>query len=134
VTFLLDTDTLIYILKRRPPAVAARFEKLSPEEVAVSALSMAELTFGAEKSERTARSRRAVERVANVLPVLPFDVDAARAYGRLRRHLERRGTPIGALDTLIAAHALALRATLVTKNTRGFARVPGLKVENWVDG
>ena len=132
--FLLDTDTLIYILKRRPPSVAARFEKLSPEEVAVSAISMAELTFGAERSERPARGRRAVERVADVLAVLPFDADAARAYGRLRRHLEQRGTPMGALDTLIAAHALALRATLVTNNTREFARVPGLKVENWVDG
>lgn len=132
--FLLDTDTLIYILKRRPPSVAARFEKLSPAEVAVSSISMAELTYGAEKSGRPARSRRAVERVAEVLPVLPFDADAARAYGRLRRHLEQRGTPIGALDTLIAAHALALRATLVTNNTREFARVPDLKVENWVDG
>jgi len=134
VIFLLDTDTLIYILKRRPPSVAARVERLSPEGVAVSAISMAELTFGAEKSAHPTRSRRAVERVAEVLPVLPFDADAARAYGRLRRHLEQRGTPIGALDTLIAAHALALRATLVTNNTREFTRVPGLKVENWVDG
>lgn len=129
--YLLDTDTLIYILKRRPPAVASRFEKLSPEDVAVSVVTLAELLFGAEKSREPAEARRAVERVAEVLRVVPFDDDAARAYGKLRSRLEKRGTPIGALDTLIAAHALSLRATLVTNNTREFSRVPGLRLENW---
>lgn len=132
--YLLDTDTLIYILKRRPPDVAARFEKIPPEDVAVSMISIAELMFGAEKSQRPAQARRAVEKIAEVLRVLPFDDGAARVYGRLRAQLEQRGTPIGALDTLIAAHALSLRATIVTNNTREFARVPGLKVENWVGG
>ncbi len=132
--YLLDTDTLIYILKRRPPDVAARFEKMSPEDVAISMISMAELMFGAEKSGSPARARRAVEKIAEVLRVLPLDEGAARVYGKLRAQLEKRGTPIGALDTLIAAHALSLRATLVTNNTREFARVPGLQVENWVAG
>jgi tRNA(fMet)-specific endonuclease VapC len=131
---LLDTDTIIYILKRRPPDVAARFEKLSPEDVAISAVSVAELMFGAEKSQQPGRARRAVERIAEVLRVVPFDEGAARTYGKVRAHLERGGTPIGALDTLIAAHALSVRATLVTNNTREFARVPGLKLENWVTG
>jgi tRNA(fMet)-specific endonuclease VapC len=130
--YLLDTDALIYILKRRPPDVAARFEKMSPEDVAISMISMAELMFGAEKSGSPARARRAVEKIAEVLRVLPLDERAARVYGKLRAQLEQRGTPIGALDTLIAAHALSLRATLVTNNTREFARVPGLRVENWV--
>ena len=130
--YLLDTDTLIYILKRRPPDVAARFEKMSPEDVAISMISMAELMFGAEKSGSPARARRAVEKIAEVLRVLPLDEGAARVYGKLREQLEKRGTPIGALDTLIAAHALSLRATLVTNNTREFARVSGLQVENWV--
>jgi tRNA(fMet)-specific endonuclease VapC len=128
---LLDTDTIIFILKRRPPDVAARFERLSPEEVAVSTISIAELMFGAEKSHSPARARRAVERIARVLRVIPFDEGAARAYGKVRGHVEQRGTPIGALDTLIAAHALSARATLVTNNTREFARVPGLRLENW---
>jgi len=132
--YLLDTDTLIYILKRRPPDVAARFEKMSPEDVAVSVISIAELMFGAEKSRSPARARRAVQKIAEVLRVLPFDEGAARVYGRLRARLEQRGTPIGALDTLIAAHALSLRATLVTNNTREFARDPDLEVENWVGG
>ena len=132
--YLLDTDTLIYILKRRPPDVAARFEKMSPEDVAISMISMAELMFGAEKSGSPARARRAVEKIAEVLRVLPLDEGAARVYGKLREQLEKRGTPIDALDTLIAAHALSLRATLVTNNTREFARVPGLQVENWVAG
>lgn len=130
--YLLDTDTLIYILKRRPPDVAARFEKISADDVAISMISMAELMFGAEKSGSPARARRAVEKIAEVLRVLPLDEGAARVYGKLRAQLEQRGTPIGALDTLIAAHALSLRATLVTNNTKEFARVPGLQVENWV--
>lgn len=105
---LLDTDTVIYILKRRPPAVASRFEKLSPEDVGLSVISLAELMFGAEKSQSVARSRRAVEKLAEILRVFPFDEGAARVYGRLRSQLEEGGTPIGALDTLIAAHALSL--------------------------
>ncbi len=131
--YLLDTDTVIYILKRRPPSVAARFERLPAENVGISAISVAELMFGAEKSREAARSRQAVEKVAEILRVFPFDGNAASAYGRLRARLEQRGTPIGALDTLIGAHALSLRATLVTNNTREFARVAGLKVENWID-
>ena len=128
---LLDTDTVIYILKRRPPDVAAHFERCSPEEVAISALSIAELMVGAEKSQHPVKARRAVERIANSLPVLPFDEGAARVYGKVRSHLEKLGTPIGALDTLIGAHALSARATLVTNNVREFERIPGLRVENW---
>ena len=77
------------------------------------------------------KARRAVGRIADILRVLPFDERAARAYGKVRNHLEKLGTPIGALDTLIGAHALSARATLVTNNVREFERVPGLRVENW---
>jgi tRNA(fMet)-specific endonuclease VapC len=128
---LLDTDTVIYVLKRRPPEVAAHFERCSPEEVAISVVSIAELMYGAEKSQNPVRARRAVERVAGVLRVLPFDESAARIYGKVRSHLEKLGTPIGALDTLIGAHALSVHATLVTNNVREFERIPGLRVENW---
>jgi tRNA(fMet)-specific endonuclease VapC len=128
---LLDTDTVIYILKRRPPHVAAHFERCSPEELAISAVSIAELMYGAEKSQHPVKARRAVERIANFLRVLPFDEGAAKVYGRVRSQLEKLGTPIGALDTLIGAHALSARATLVTNNVREFERIPGLRVENW---
>jgi len=128
---LLDTDTVIYILKHRPPGVAAHFERCSPEEVAISAVSIAELMFGAEKSRNPVKARRAVEKIAELLQVLPFDEGAARVYGRVRSHLEKLGTPIGALDTLIGAHALFAHATLVTNNVREFERIPGLRVENW---
>jgi len=125
---LLDTDTVIYVLKRRPPEVAAHFERCSPEEVAISVVSIAELMYGSEKSQNPVRARRAVERVAGVLRVLPFDESAARIYGKVRSHLEKLGTPIGALDTLIGAHALSVHATLVTNNVREFERIPGLRV------
>lgn len=130
--YLLDTDTVIYILKRRPPDVAVHFERITPEDVAISAVSIAELVFGAEKSQHPVRARRAVERIADLLRVLPFDEGAAKIHGKVRSHLERLGTPIGALDTLIGAHALSARATLVTNNVREFERIPGLRVENWV--
>ena len=95
---------------------------------------MAQLMFGASKSTRPRRAQQAIEALADILEVLPFDTAAARRYGPLRAHLQRRGTPIDALDTLIAAHGLALGAVLVTNNVREFARIPRLKVENWVEG
>ena len=79
-----------------------------------------------------ARFRQALEMFLAPLIVLPFDEAALWVYGDLRAELERKGTPIGALDTMIAAHALSQQSTLVTNNTREFARVPGLKLENWV--
>jgi len=78
------------------------------------------------------RNRQALEMALAPLTILPFDERAAWAYGELRADLERRGTPIGSLDTMIAAHALSLQATLITNNTREFAQVSGLQVENWV--
>ncbi len=89
-----------------------------------------ELHFGVAKSGST-RNLRALEKFLAPLDVLPFDEAAMRKYGKVRAHLERKGTPIGALDTLIAAHALALDVVLVTNNLREFKRVPGLRLENW---
>ena len=128
---LLDTNICIYIINKRPPQVAAHFEGLVYGDVAVSSITGAELAFGVAKSG-SARNQDALEKFLAPLDVLPFDAAAMYAYGTLRAQLQARGQPIGALDTLIAAHARALGATLVTNNLAEFARVPGLACENWV--
>ncbi len=129
---MLDTNICIYALKRRPPEVLSRLERLTPADVAVSAVTAAELRFGASKSSAPERNHRVLDVFLGHINVLAFDVDAATSYGRVRAHLERRGRPIGAMDTLIAAHALSLGATLVSNNVREFKRVPRLRCENWV--
>ena len=128
---LLDTHICMYIINQRPPQVAAHFEGLVYGDVAVSSITGAELAFGVAKSG-SARNQDALEKFLAPLEVLPFDAAAMYAYGTLRAELQARGQPIGALDMLIAAHALALPATLVTNNLAEFARVPDLACENWV--
>lgn len=129
--YLLDTNIVIYTIKRRPPQVAARFAELRADELCLSSISLSELMFGAAKNQQTEKSLQAIVAISETLEVLPYDQAAASVYGRLRAELERQGRPIGALDTLIAAHALALDATLVTHNVAEFSRVPGLRVEDW---
>lgn len=129
--YLLDTNIIIYTMKRRPPQVAARFAERRADELCLSSISLAELLFGAAKSQQPAKALEAIASLGQALDIAPFDDAAAQAYGPLRAELERQGRPIGALDTLIAAHALALDATLVTHNVNEFARVPGLRVEDW---
>lgn len=131
VRYLLDTNTCIYIINRQPPAVFERFKQLQAGQIAISSITGAELHFGVAKS-RSERNLRALEKFLAPLEVLSFDESAMLEYGRLRSHLEGAGTPIGALDTLIAAHALALDCVLVTNNLREFERVPKLRLENWV--
>jgi tRNA(fMet)-specific endonuclease VapC len=128
---LLDTSICIYVINRRPPQVFARFAGLAYGAVAVSSITGAELAFGVAKSG-SQRNRDALDKFLAPLEVLPFDAAAMHVYGALRAELQRRGRPIGALDTLIAAHALALGATLITNNVGEFSRVPGLECENWV--
>lgn len=128
---LLDTNTCIYIINAKPPAVLARFQQFRLGDIGVSSVVAAELAFGVAKSG-SARNRTALEMFLAPLAILPFDAAAMWAYGDLRADLERRGTPIGSLDTLIAAHALSQHALLVTHNTREFAKVPGLQLDNWV--
>jgi tRNA(fMet)-specific endonuclease VapC len=127
---MLDTNICIFLLKGRGAALAERFEA-EAERLCLSAVTYGELCHGVEKSAARARNARALEAFAARLPVLPFDTDAAAAFGALRAELERRGTPIGAYDTQIAAHALGLGLTVVTNNRREFDRVPGLAVEDW---
>ena len=128
---LLDTNICIYIINTKPPEVLARFHQYRLGEIGICSVVAAELAYGVAKSQ-SARNRAALEMFLAPLDILPFDTPALWAYGDLRANLERQGTPIGALDTMIAAHALSLDATLVTHNTREFARVSGLRLENWV--
>jgi len=130
---LLDTNICIHIINARPAAVLDRFRQYRMGEIGVSSVVAAELAYGVVKSG-SSRNRQALEMFLAPLIILPFDEAVIWAYGELRAELERRGTPIGSLDTMIAAHAIRQQALLVTNNTREFARVPGLRLENWVPG
>ena len=128
---LLDTNICIYLINMKPPAVLARFRQYRMGEIGLCSMVAAELALGVAKSQ-SARNRQALEMFLAPLTILPFDAAAVWIYGDLRADLERRGTPIGSFDTLIAAHALSQQALLVTNNTREFAKVPGLQLDNWV--
>ena len=118
----------IYLIKKKPPQVLERFNDYSVGEIGVSSITVAELQYGVEKSQRPAQNRRALGQFLIPLVIADFDEGAAEAYGKAQ------GKPIGALDTLIAAHALSLEVTLVTNNTRKFSRVPDLGLANWAEG
>ena len=130
--YLLDTNICIYVINARPPRVLARFRLERLGSIGISSITAAELAFGVVKSG-AARNREALEMFLAPLEVLSFDASVIWQYGDLRAGLERRGQPIGALDTMIAAHALASNTILVTNNTREFARVPGLRLQNWAE-
>jgi len=128
---LLDTNICIHIINAKPAAVLQRFRDFRLGDIGLCSVVAAELAYGVAKSG-SVRNRQALDLFLAPLTILPFDEAALWAYGDLRAELERRGTPIGALDTLIAAHALSLQATLVTNNLSEFLRVPGLQLDNWV--
>ena len=127
---LLDTNICIYVINRKPPEVIARFRRHRAGEIGLCSVVAAELAYGVAKSG-SRRNREALELFLSPLEILPFDEQAVWAYGDLRAGLERRGLTIGAMDTMIAAHALSVGATLVTNNLREFSRVEGLALENW---
>ena len=129
--WLLDTNVCIAVIRQRPESALRRLRGKQVGQVGLSTITLAELEFGAAKSQQPARARAALREVLLPLEVVPFDEAAADAYGTVRAVMEKKGRPIGPLDTLIAAHALALGTVLVTNNTREFRRVPGLSVEDW---
>ena len=131
--FLLDTNICVYLIAQKPPQVLDRFAALSFGDVGVSSITVAELQYGVRKSQYPERNQQALEQFLVPLVIAEFDYNAAAAYGAIRAALERQGTPIGSLDTLIAAHAMSLDVTLVTNNVREFARVPDLKLVNWAE-
>ena len=129
--YLLDTNIVIYVLKRRPVEVLAAFNA-NASRMAISALTLAELLHGAEKSSRVSENLSAIEDFCSRLDVLPYGSKAARHYGAIRAALEKLGTPIGVNDLHIAGHARSEGLVLVTNNLSEFERVPALEVENWV--
>ncbi|MDP4299463.1 type II toxin-antitoxin system VapC family toxin [Leptothrix discophora] len=129
--YLLDTNICIYLIKHRPPEVAQRFAQCFVGDVVMSPITLAELEFGVLASgDAAARNRAALDDLLLDIPALPFDAACARAYGPVRMAARERRRD--ALDKLIAAHALALDAVLVTNNEADFAGYPGLRIENWV--
>ena len=128
---LLDTNICIYLINHRPASVLERFQNLSTGDLGVSSVVAAELAYGIEKTN-SERNKQALKLFLAPLEIAPFDQECIWIYSQVRAQLEGQGTPIGSLDTMIAAHALALKATLVTNNVREFSRVPNLVLENWV--
>lgn len=131
--FMLDTDICIYIIKRKPVSVLKRLESLQPGQLAMSAITFAELMNGAKKSQHVEANLERLNALSELLDIRPFDKQAAVYYGDVRSSLEKRGEIIGGNDLLIAAHALSLGWILVTNNEREFSRVEGLKIVNWAE-
>ena len=129
--YMLDTCICSYILKKRPQSVKTRFEDIEPDALCISAVTLAELYYGAARHPKGDAIRKEIDDFAARLSVVAWDEAAADHYGTIRTALEKKGTPIGAMDMLIAAHARSIRAVLVTNDLRHFTKVPGLKVEDW---
>jgi tRNA(fMet)-specific endonuclease VapC len=131
--YLLDTDTASYIIKARSPAIREKLKTIPPDRVAVSVITRAELMYGLKRLPLQHQLHVAVRRFLMLIPVLPWDANAADHYAEIRHHLKNTGNLIGELDMMIAAHALALGATLVTNNVRHFQRIAApLTLVNWV--
>jgi tRNA(fMet)-specific endonuclease VapC len=131
IKYLLDTNIVIYVIKRRPVEVLGVFNE-NAGRMAISAITLSELFHGAEKSAKVALNLAVVEEFASLLEVLPYTAKASQHYGAVRAALEKAGLLIGVNDLHIAAHARSEGLTLVTNNLSEFERVPGLLTENWV--
>ena len=131
IRYMLDTDACIALIKNRPEAMRNRLARLSPEEVGISGIVAAELWFGVVHSQKKRQNEAALKDFLDYATLLDWPCEASALYGKIRSGLQKLGKPIGAMDLLIATHALFLDAALVTNNTREFERVPDLKIENW---
>ncbi len=129
--YMLDTNIVIYIIKRRPLEVRETFNRHAGQ-LSISAITLAELLHGAEKSTKPEHNLRQVEEFVSRLEVLEYGIKAAAHYGDIRADLERKGTPIGVNDLHIAGHARSEGLILVTNNLREFERVEALRLENWL--
>jgi tRNA(fMet)-specific endonuclease VapC len=130
--YILDTNICIYLIKQKPESLLKKVLSLTPGELAISSVTVAELYYGVHKSQHVERNLQALNNFLLPLEILPFDDAAASFYGQIRAYLEKQGTPIGSLDLMIASHTVSLGITLVTNNIKEFIRVPNLSVENWV--
>ena len=130
--YLLDTNICIYIINKKPPSAVNQVRSKQPDEVSISTITIAELEYGVCRSMHADQNRIALLEFLVPLVILDFDQSAAAAYGSIRASLERKGTPIGPMDLLLAAQAMSQQLILVTNNEREFRRVAGLQIENWI--
>lgn len=133
MTYMLDTNICIYSIKKKPPQVLRRLKEHLGKGLCISAITLAELEHGVEKSASPEKNAAALMQFLAIMDVLPFNDLAAVEYGKICAYLQQRGTPIGTMDMLIAGHARAEGLILVTNNVREFERVPNLMVENWAE-
>jgi tRNA(fMet)-specific endonuclease VapC len=129
--FLLDTNICILLIRQKSTQVLATLTSYAITDIGISAITVAELQYGVQRSTKQSQNQQALNQFLLPLTILPFDDGTALQYGWIRAYLEAQGLPIGALDTLIAAHAIQHNLTLVTNNIREFSRVHGLTVEDW---
>ena len=129
--YLLDTDICIYAIKKKPAGVLHTLKKKSRGGIHVSSITMAELEYGAEKSAFPEKNRVALIEFLSIFDILKFDEKDATEYGRIRARLEKKGTPIGLMDLLIASQTLSQNFVLVSNNLKEFSRIEDLRVENW---
>jgi tRNA(fMet)-specific endonuclease VapC len=130
---MLDTNICIYIIKQQPAAVLQRFLEYQIGDIGISSITLSELRYGVAKSAHQEKNAKALDEFITPLEVVSFDEKAAHVYGEIRATLEKAGTPIGAMDMLIAAHAVSLGIPLVTNNTREFARITSLNAVDWIN-
>jgi len=130
---MLDTNICIYIIKQQPASVLKRFLEYQIGDIGISSITLSELRYGVAKSTHQEKNAKALDEFITPLEVVSFDEEAAHAYGEIRATLEKAGTPIGAMDMLIAAHAVSLGISLVTNNTREFACITSLNVIDWIN-
>ncbi len=133
MTYMLDTNICIYAIKRKPEQVFTRIKENLENGLCISAITLAELEHGIAKSDYPEKNRASLAKFLIIFNVLPFDEPAAREYGKICADLQKKGTPIGTMDMLIAGHARSRDYTLVTNNVKEFERVTGLKIENWAE-
>ena len=131
--YMLDTNICIYSIKQKPEQVFRRLQQHEPSEICISSVTYAELVHGVEKSQAVEKNRFALTLLLANIEIMDFDAGAAESYGKIRADLEKKGTPIGPLDMMIAGHAMSLNYTVVTNNIKEFNRVNNLKLENWAE-
>ncbi|WKZ34970.1 MAG: type II toxin-antitoxin system VapC family toxin [Anaerolineales bacterium] len=130
--YMLDTNICIGLIRQKPQTLITRLTNCAPGEIGVSSITMAELMYGTQKSNRPEQNQSALEQFLLPIEIADFDQHASIVYGSLRALLEKNGSIIGAMDMLIGAHALSLGVILVTNNTSEFSRIPNLEVEDWI--
>ena len=130
--YMLDTNMCIYIIKKHPVHVLNTIKRLNISDICISSVTLAELEYGVQKSERKAQNSLALAEFLSPVEIMAFDEKAAIEFGKIRAALERKGKLIGEYDLMIAAHALSLGLILVTNNIKEFTRVPHIRIENWI--